>query len=407
MCDLLPLVRRFLDVYNGEENTRRRNMMNAVDHGEKTERIPAYFSVPFDWSIIRVNLWKELLQRDIEIPAVLAATGDYPAAIAESVIEFQLLQRIFYIEQMPGDRPISNDITTNFNLLWLNGDAAINPIWTDIHRDIATGDFHLAPFIHTVSDMEKYILHPFHFDHALHERRLALFQEMTDGMISIHDDLEGRGYLNQIGSPFQELCRMHGTLDTLMDMRLDPPAIHAMMADLTDKSIERCDEMNAALGKNEYSPVIGGDEINCDMFSPDDYDEFILPYETKCAGLGHELYYHSCGNLTPIFDRIAGLPNIHRIHVSPWSDLVRAASVVGEKIVLQKIVDTQKDIMQRNDDDMRMLLGFIRTAFANSVAEVACHCETFADFELSKRFIETAHEVLVRETAVRHKDKAF
>jgi len=396
MSDLKILVQRFLDVCAGEENTRRRALMAEVERGELGPRIPSYFSVPFDWSIIRIHLWQALLQREINIPAVLAAREDYPVDLAEQVIAFQLHQRIFYIEQMPGDWPIEPTISTNLNLLWLNGDPGLNPIWTHVHCDLTTGDFRLEPFIRTPEDMQRFTPHPFRFDPALHERRVHLFRTLVGEGIAIQDDLEGHGYLNRLGSPFQELCRMHGTLETLMDMHAEPDAVHDMMALLTERAIARCDEMNAALGRRAFAPMIGGDEVNCDLFPPAYYDAFILPHERQCAAHGKNHYYHSCGNLTPIFDRIVALPNVKRIHVSPWSNLDVAVQTVGRKAILQKIVDTQKDILHQDDAAMRAQLNDFRTALTGVVGEVACHCETIGDFERSKAFIERARRILVR-----------
>lgn len=395
---LRDLIKRFHEVCEGDENKRRRSMMCSVDRLETTERIPVYFSVPFDWSFIRINLWKELLHTDLDISRVVRATGEYPADLARAAIAFQLRQRIFYIEKMPGDFPISPSITTNFNLLWLNNEPNINPLWTRerIQYDMASGDFHLIPFIKTREDFKNLTVHPYHVDFDAHRQRVALFQELTGGSIEIKDDLLGYGMLNSFRSPFQELSHLREFMELLMDLRENPGFIHEMMSFLTDASIARAQEMNRVNGKAIFQPCIGGDEVNCQIISPADYDEYILPYERKIAAEGKNYYYHSCGNLTPIFDRIVNLPNIQKIHVSPWSDLRTAVSAIGRRAVIQKIVGTQQDIMQNTDAGMVSLLTKIREVVGDTVMEVACHCETYNDFERSKRFVELGKTLMTR-----------
>ena len=64
--------------------------------------------------------------------------------------------------------------------------------------------------------------------------------------------------------------------------------------------------------------------------------------------------------------------------------------------MLQKCADTQRDILQATESDMRAQVDAIRAASAGAHVEVACHCETFGDFEKSKRYIEMAMDRLKR-----------
>ena len=128
---LKETLRHFFEVYNGPENQRRLDLISRHNKLEITEKIPVYFSVPFDWSIMRMSLWMELLNLPLDLEAVMSATGEYPRELAEQVIIFQLKQRIFYIEQMPGDWPVYPSVSTNFNLLWIRNKDKRNPIWNE------------------------------------------------------------------------------------------------------------------------------------------------------------------------------------------------------------------------------------------------------------------------------------
>ena len=395
---LKETLRHFFEVYNGPENQRRLDLISRHNKLEITEKIPVYFSVPFDWSIMRMSLWMELLNLPLDLEAVMSATGEYPRELAEQVIIFQLKQRIFYIEQMPGDWPVYPSVSTNFNLLWIRNKDKRNPIWNEIDYNLKSGDFHLEPFINSEVDFDHISIQPYHFDPELHRKRQAVFAELTEGKFTIQDDTLGFGYLSKPGSPFEETCRVRGMINVLMDMRENPAFVHRMMAFFTDLSITRAKEMNEKTGKDCFMPSIGGDDVNCQMFSPDDYAEFIYPYELECSKYGRNYYYHSCGSLTPVYNRIATLHNLAKVHVSPWSDLQTAADVFnGRKVILQKLMDTQKDILNRSAGEMLAQIKGIKNTVNASVAEVACHCETIDSFEKSKEFIRLADKYLTRE----------
>ena len=71
------------------------------------------------------------------------------------------------------------------------------------------------------------------------------------------------------------------------------------------------------------------------MFSENDYLEFIYPYQKVLMDAFPYWYVHSCGNLTPIYKHIAKLPNVHRVHVSPWSKLEAAVEALGNSVILE------------------------------------------------------------------------
>lgn len=393
--ELNEVLDRFLELCAGTENTRRRQLWADHNALKLNEQIPVYFSVPFDWSIIRMNLWTGVLKTNLDLKRIMAATGEYPTDLAEEVILFQLKQRIFYLEEMPGDMPVEPRITTNFNLLWMENRNSMNPLWDKVDFDMQTGDFHISPLLKVGDKLSRIKFASMLPDMELHKKRLAVFDELTGGRLTVQDDNLGYGYLNTI-APFSDAVRLSGVLELMMGFIDDPDWVHQLMELLTVQSIKRCHDLNKALGKPAFSPTIGQDDVNCQLFSPSVYDEFIYPYEKRCAEKGHDYYYHSCGSLTAIFEKIATLPNLHRLHVSPFSDLSAAVAAAKGRFVIQKLMDTQRDIRQADEVEMMQSIKAIKEAGLSAPLEVACHCETLEDFEKSRRFVEIARKLLRR-----------
>ncbi len=254
----------------------------------------------------------------------------------------------------------------------------------------------MTPFIDCEEDFDNIKIQNYRYDSVLHKQRLDLFSELTEGKLKIQDDNIGFGFLNKPGSPFEEACRTRGMMNILMDMRENPDFLHKIMSYFANFSIKRAKLMNSISGHDYFMPTIGGDDINCQMFSPGDYKEFIYPYELECSKHGKDYYYHSCGCLTPIYKQLATLQNIRKVHVSPWSDIKTAVNVFGKTVIIQKLMDTQQDVLNKNTKEMIIQIKNMKSLISSSVAEVACHCETFDDFEKSKEFIKLASETLRR-----------
>jgi hypothetical protein len=64
---LRDTILHFEGVYESKENKRRIALMDEHNKLMLTDKIPVYFSIPFDWSIIRINLWMKLLKHQLDI----------------------------------------------------------------------------------------------------------------------------------------------------------------------------------------------------------------------------------------------------------------------------------------------------------------------------------------------------
>jgi hypothetical protein len=82
--------------------------------------------------------------------------------------------------------------------------------------------------------------------------------------------------------------------------------------------------------------VIGNDEVDGNIFGPQTYLDFIFPSDVEFCADHRDIYFHSCGNLTPMYRHIKGLPNIAFVHVSSLSDFRTAADTYGTSVIYEK-----------------------------------------------------------------------
>ena len=115
----------------------------------------------------------------------------------------------------------------------------------------------------------------------------------------------------------------------------------------------------------------------------------------EIAEVFDRIYYHSCGNLTPILEDILSLPNIHRIHISPWSDLSEAKRIIGTTTIVQKFMDPQGDIEQLDRSGMRRRILEVLDIAGDIRLEIGVPGETLLgiDFtELAQAEIQSRNE---------------
>ena len=120
---------------------------------------------------------------------------------------------------------------------------------------------------------------------------------------------------------------LRGPGNLLLDTIEDPEWVSSLLDYLTNArkhwEIERAKLLNSNLAiGNLYN-----DEVMASMISPELYENVIRPEEIELSNfLGGINYWHSCGNTTPFQKLIDEIPNVHMVHVSPWSDISNAVN---------------------------------------------------------------------------------
>ena len=348
MKRIKELSKEFKSLLESEENQRRKEVQ------QKLHRLEAVYPAAFNsWTYtttfpIVIIDWCNRLGRSVDIEAVGRATGPLSKDFAAEMIEFQLLAKIESFKTRPDDVPLSPALNTNLGLCWMYTKGGLGERYI---INEASGAFVPVPILKEESDLDKLVAPHFRFDRALHEQRVAVYKELVDGEFPIADDGLPRG----VNATFQTANNLRGVLEILLDTKDRPAFVHRLM-DFIAEAILACDRQARKQSGGPRFGTFGCDEVSCDMFAPAVYEEFIFPYECKAAAAYDSIYYHSCGNLTPLYKKIVDIPNIHCVQVSPWSDLPTAIRDAGGKAILQKWLDPTVNLDKLSRDEMRALV---------------------------------------------------
>ena len=138
--------------------------------------------------------------------------------------------------------------------------------------------------------------------------------------------------------PMDTAVQLRGWRSLMFDMIDQPAFVHDLMEAITEYRLDY-ETRRAELTGIGIEESLGGlweDDVNCDVLSPDMYEEFVFPYEKRMASQHKQVTYHSCGNLTPVLPLINKLPNLHKIYFSePWTDFESAKSAVRNKKIIR------------------------------------------------------------------------
>ena len=194
-----------------------------------------------------------------------------------------------------------------------------------------------------------------------------------------------------IRAPFGLCVYLRGFENFLVDLMLEPEFAHRLLRFVTDARKSWYDDLAKYLGRSPGPANLFNDEVNCPSLSPDSYREFILPYEKEISE--HQkgiLYWHSCGNVTPLLDNIRLLPDMEMLHVGPWTSVDRAAQIFGNTAPLEICINPQKDVFDANASEMaQKMLSILNDCGRNDVKGFYIRASGFGviknlDFTLDK-----------------------
>lgn len=219
-----------------------------------------------------------------------------------------------------------------------------------------------TPLIQTEEDLERLALPDFYKSglmptiHHYYER----MQELIDGRFPVMFPIWAR-------SPFCMAVHLRGMQNLLMDMILNPDFVHKIMRFTTDARKQWMAERAKFLGEPIMPGHLFNDEVDCPTMSPKMYAEFVLPYEQELSAYeGSIIYWHSCGNTTGFLDLIKQTPNLGMFHVGPWTDVKKAAEIMGH-LPLDICIDPFKDMLEAEPKQMEQKLREIKQACTGTV----------------------------------------
>ncbi|TKJ46078.1 hypothetical protein CEE35_01075 [Candidatus Aerophobetes bacterium Ae_b3b] len=156
-------------------------------------------------------------------------------------------------------------------------------------------------------------------------------------------------------------CALRGMQNLLLDVLLKPEFVHKLMRFITDARKKWVKERAKFLGQKVGKADLDDDEVNSPSLSPQQYEEFILPYEQEiCQFHGGIGYWHSCGDTTKLLNSIRKISQIDMFHIGPWTDLEQSKEVFGKDTALEKCLMPTADVQLASQSKMEAKLNEIR-----------------------------------------------
>jgi hypothetical protein len=239
-------------------------------------------------------------------------------------VRFQLEQKLFYHERLRDDTLIAPEI----NVVSYYTPCESRSLFGARRRHIVeTEGWRAEPLVVTPGDLDKVRCPRIAYNEGQARMRRDRFLAEVDGALPVR--MPGIESFNR--GPLDTAVQLRGWQQLMLDLRDRPGFVRDLMERITVSRIEY-EERRAKILGLDLSRIEGGlweDDVNCDVLSPEDYAEFVHPYEVRMARLYGGVTYHSCGNLTPVAGLIADLPNLRQFYFSePWTDLETVARAV-------------------------------------------------------------------------------
>lgn len=165
---------------------------------------------------------------------------------------------------------------------------------------------------------------------------------------TISNVLRGTGV--EVGFPrwtrgqFGILWQLVGYNNLLISLIDKPKSVHEAMQFLTEVRKEYHTYRAKLAGEPVRECAFVDDEVNCPTLSPEQYREFVFPYEKAmydfCRGISR---WHSCGDCTPLLSEIKKLGDINKLSVSALWDLERTCSFFKDA-TLEICLDALRDV---------------------------------------------------------------
>ncbi len=215
---------------------------------------------------------------------------------------------------------------------------------------------HYTDQLHEYDDLEK-IKAPEVFEDVNESAlREHLAREALQGIL----DVKMEGHFPRF-TPWDRIVEWRGAETVLLDMAVRPDFTHQLMRRATDAFLSRLDRLEARglLGYDQSIVKNSGaytDELPAPGFtqekpksrdiwssgmaqifaaaSPEMHNEFELKYATEWYNRFGLNYYGCCEPLHDRLDFVACIPNLRKISISPWADLIKAAEAIGGRFVL-------------------------------------------------------------------------
>jgi hypothetical protein len=167
------------------------------------------------------------------------------------------------------------------------------------------------------------------------------------------EKLEGAiaGFINWQGV-LNNAQRLRGQ-DLFMDLFTDPEACHHLFAVISDTMIDGIQRLHARQRQSGVDYTFAT-VSNClvNMIAPEQYAEFLLPYDIKISKAFDCIGVHNCAwSATPYLDAYKTIPNLAYIDMGMDSDLERARSLMPH--ARRALMYTPMDLRNKTEAGIR------------------------------------------------------
>jgi hypothetical protein len=190
-----------------------------------------------------------------------------------------------------------------------------------------------------------------------------------------------------LSGPWAVAWHLRGMLELMKDTIRNPALVHKLMRFAVDARIlweEERIRFVGNIGASAFSTpllpscsprsegTLGCDEVSCALIAPKTYEQLILPYEKELASRYERVYYHSCGQLTPILHRIRELPNLYKIEIcrTGKTDLDTAKKVLPRGVILQLAMEPMNDVLLASKSKVKEILQDLHAKAEGSRIEI-------------------------------------
>lgn len=200
-----------------------------------------------------------------------------------------------------------------------------------VYPETADPTYQKDPLLNSLEDYKKLTMPDFYKSGWMPEahRLYQEFQEISRGRFDVYFPGWARG-------PWSMATILRGFNNTFEDYLDDPEGLAGFLMFMADARIYFENQRLKYLGlkpeekeyrwlycsyRYNYNSDIFEDEVDGNLFSANMNREIIIPAQKKLSDYygGSISYYHSCGDLTSLYDDISGLNVVKYQHISPLS----------------------------------------------------------------------------------------
>jgi hypothetical protein len=208
-------------------------------------------------------------------------------------------------------------------------------------------------------DLEKVRMPVVSHDQAETQRRLGLAHELYDGLLEVRPWGKDPGCMS-LWDPISTWMSVEDALFAMVDR---PGFMHALVGRMTDgylSMLDQLEEQGLLCGPQSLIHCTGAwsDELPAQGYDPDRprtkdlwvaglaqmldtvspamFREFEVDHYRRIAERFALVYYGCCDALDDRMDEVRRLPNVRKVSMSPWADVRRGAQAVGGEMVFSR-----------------------------------------------------------------------